>query len=334
MWINGTIIYVSGALLLFASFALAPASLLAPLESIQFVTNVIFGRFVLKRTVTPKMIFGTCLIVSGTIIALCSGPHVDPVLTLDQLTAHWHAQSWLIFLAAVASIAAIAWIVHHLCNYQVARGRFFPWPKMVSPLTYALYSAIIGTQSVVEAKCMSSMVAIWLTGKDDIWKNPYTYACVIGWIPLVAVWLYQLNNALSIYDPLFMIPLLQANFILFAVLSGGVFFGEFDNLTASQWIGFMSGVIVMFLGLYFLASASLAMEREHLESMTPTFSLNAGLRTLTSRANTEDGICQDRSTVSEASSAKDHGPGIGIEQVGRVSHPSVEGIEQGEMAPC
>jgi hypothetical protein len=213
------------------------------------------------------MIVGTCLIVGGTIMALLSGPHVDPNLNISELAHHWEATRWLVYLAVVATVAAMAWLLHKFYNHRLAQGRPLPHHKLVAPLTYALYSAIIGTQSVVEAKCMAELLGLWLSGEADIWVFPYTYLCTLLWIPLVAVWLYQLNNALSIYDPLFMIPLLQANFIFFAVLSGGMFFGEFDLLSYTQWLCFLGGVVVMLTGLYCLASASLAMEREFLDSM-------------------------------------------------------------------
>ncbi len=39
MWIQGMIVFVSFSMLNFAALALAPASILTPLESIQFVTS-------------------------------------------------------------------------------------------------------------------------------------------------------------------------------------------------------------------------------------------------------------------------------------------------------
>jgi len=35
--------------------------------------------------------------------------------------------------------------------------------------------------------------------------------------------------------------------------SGGIYFQEFNYMTASMWVGFTSGICVIFLGLYFLA---------------------------------------------------------------------------------
>jgi hypothetical protein len=43
----GTSVFLSGSLLNFWSYGFAPQSVLAALESIQFVTNILFGKFML-----------------------------------------------------------------------------------------------------------------------------------------------------------------------------------------------------------------------------------------------------------------------------------------------
>ena len=44
--------------------------MLASLESVQFVTNILFGKFLLKAKVTTKMYVGTVITVLGTVIAV------------------------------------------------------------------------------------------------------------------------------------------------------------------------------------------------------------------------------------------------------------------------
>ena len=69
-WVMGTAVFVTGALLNFASYAFAPSVMLAPLESIQFVTNIIFGRVLLKKKIRKRMMVGTVLICGGTLMAV------------------------------------------------------------------------------------------------------------------------------------------------------------------------------------------------------------------------------------------------------------------------
>jgi len=67
-WLISTCIFVSGSLLNFTSYAFAAQSMLASLESMQFVTNLMFGKFMLGANVTRTMLIGTCLTVIGTLI--------------------------------------------------------------------------------------------------------------------------------------------------------------------------------------------------------------------------------------------------------------------------
>ena len=72
VWCVGTAVFIGGSLLNFASYTLAAQSLLASLESIQFVSNLIFGKFVHYNVVTKKMIGGTALIMCGVLLTISS----------------------------------------------------------------------------------------------------------------------------------------------------------------------------------------------------------------------------------------------------------------------
>ena len=69
------------------SYGLAPQSLLASLESVQFVTNIIFGKFMLGTTITRRMYTGTGLIVFGTILAVASCPQNNASFGPERLLA-------------------------------------------------------------------------------------------------------------------------------------------------------------------------------------------------------------------------------------------------------
>jgi hypothetical protein len=56
----------------------------------------------------------------------------------------------------------------------------------------------------------------------------------------------------SQYNALFIIPLLQANYILLAIINGGIFFDEFRGFKAGHWVIFSIGLMGIFVGLYLL----------------------------------------------------------------------------------
>lgn len=85
LWYLGAILLVGGSLVNFASFGFAPQSLLASLGSVQFISNVVFGKVILREIVTRRIIVGTATIILGNTLTLCFSPH--QVCQPDCLTA-------------------------------------------------------------------------------------------------------------------------------------------------------------------------------------------------------------------------------------------------------
>ena len=78
------------------------------------------------------------------------------------------------------------------------------------------------------------------------------WVCLVGWLAFVTIWLKRLNDALGKYNALFIIPLLQANYILLAIINGGIFFQEFRGFTAGSWAMFIISLCGIFGGLFLL----------------------------------------------------------------------------------
>ena len=55
LWVIGLGVFIAFSLINFGALALAPASVLTPLESIQFVTNIVWNKFVNNKPVSRRM---------------------------------------------------------------------------------------------------------------------------------------------------------------------------------------------------------------------------------------------------------------------------------------
>ena len=76
-WCWGMGFFVGFSMLNFAALGFAPASVLVPLESIQFVTNVFYSKIVHKKDVPPRMIIGVALACLGTVLTVVFGASGD-----------------------------------------------------------------------------------------------------------------------------------------------------------------------------------------------------------------------------------------------------------------
>ena len=251
-WIVGTVIFVTGSLLNFASYAFAAQSMLASLESIQFVTNLLFGKFMLKANVSKTMLIGTGLTVMGTVLAVQFSSRETLNLNTDEMKGLYANPAYLLYLALMIGMLFLLNYIYHFYEKRKAQGISLKFSGAVIPLSYSIWSALFGTQSVVQAKVLAELLSVHSSQEENIFHSWFTYVTIIIWISTVGIWLSRLNNALSKFEPLLIIPLLQCSFIFFAIVSGGIFFKEFNNFSVTQWIGFWVGVLVMFSGLILL----------------------------------------------------------------------------------
>ncbi|GMH51000.1 hypothetical protein TL16_g10034 [Triparma laevis f. inornata] len=253
-WVIGTCVFVSGSLLNFASYPFAPQSMLASLESVQFVSNLIFGKVMHGAIITNSMWFGTLITLAGTILAVSFSSKVALQLTMEDLQGLWLEPAWIMYLVAMGGAIVGLHLLYKVYEKKQDEGSPLPNSNIIMPVVYSVWSALFGTLSVSQAKVLGELLAINGDGecKSQVFAHWFTYVTIITWLLTVSVWLQRLNDALGKFNPLFIIPLLQCMFIFFAIVSGGIFFKEFSAFTAGQWVGFCAGVAVMFGGLVFL----------------------------------------------------------------------------------
>jgi hypothetical protein len=184
---------------------------------------------------------------------------------VQDLLVLWANPLWLAYLVFCALFGAGIQTVHVAYNKAQDEGHKLPYSDYVLPITYATFSALFGTLSVVLAKQLSELVTLWLSEGENIFWGPdawFTYVTLFAWLAFVGVWLFRMNEALSLYDPLFIIPLLQVNFILFAIVSGGIYFKEFSYFKPVNTMGFLAGVVLLVFGI-FLLSPKLGDDEDH-----------------------------------------------------------------------
>ena len=219
--------------------------------------------------VTKKMYIGTATTVLGTLVAVLFSSSTVQDLDVGGLFRCWLSPAYIVYLIAMGGGLVLIPVVYKGIEVtEEKKGRPEKYGHVVKPCLYATWSALFGTQSVVQAKVSGTISSCYFiryflirslqvlaellaleTEDINIWADWFFWATLILWLFTVGVWLHRLNDALSKFDPLFIIPVLQCNFIFFAIVSGGIFFGEFAAFGGWQWVGFITGVSTMFAGL-------------------------------------------------------------------------------------
>ncbi|KAG5062364.1 hypothetical protein JHK85_003547 [Glycine max] len=270
-FINGSmycfciVFFFLGNCLNFISFGYAAQSLLAALGSVQFVSNIAFAYFVLNKMVTVKVLVATAFIVLGNVFLVAFGNHQSPVYTPEQLTEKYTNISFLLYLLALVSIVAL----HHSIYKRgelllgVSGHDLRPYWSMLLPFSYAVVSGAVGSCSVLFAKSLSNLLRLALSNGYQL-HSWFTYSMLLLFLSTAGFWMTRLNEGLSLFDAILIVPMFQIAWTLFSICTGFIYFQEyqaagqkpnnglqvFDALRTTM---FMLGMMCVFIGISLLA---------------------------------------------------------------------------------
>ena len=250
----GVVIFVCGALSTFGAFGFGSQSLLASLESVQFVSNIVFAKLVHKEEITNRAIAATLLIIVGNILVVIFASKEELTYNSKEIGDLYEKNtSYHIYLILVGLFwLTCLYIFHKYYNYRIKNKKKLYKHEIIEPATFVITTTIIGTQAVLQSKSLAMLIKVSGEG-DNEFDKAAVYIILIAWLSFVSFYLKRMDWALLLYPPGFIIPVLQVFFILFAIICGGIFFEEFLSYNGSQWTGFVFGVLFICIGVYGLA---------------------------------------------------------------------------------
>lgn len=257
LWIIGFVSFFVSSAAAMLALALASASILLPLESLMFIVNIIFNRIVRKRFISSSMFLGVGLVMGGIALFVAEGP--TQAICVDQQELHelWRMRAWIIWELVSLCGGILFYLIWWLFEADPT-GKLW-CARCVEPLAFALSAGLLGGgQLVVHTKTLSTLLEMDIDGADGYHLALFTefFWFEIGLIVLTGVyWLFRLNEGLARYDPLFIIPVMQTSFIVFGMISGGIFFQEFDQLDRVGLLWYSLGIGTTLLGIFVIGTA-------------------------------------------------------------------------------
>eukprot|EP00736_Rhodelphis_marinus_P009440 Rmarinus@m.6216 len=279
----GWLLFAVGNVLNFASMAFAPQSTLAALGSIQFVMSPLNAHFLLheKGALTRGIFLAILIILGGNTLLIIFGSKENEEYDADDLQDLWKSSKMLAYILTAGAGAVVTYI--HASSYRVWVDwksshmiRVEKMPKettkntsMLKPFSFAFSSAAVGTMSVIFAKSLSEL----LFGKwPDQWINWYTYVVLLVFPATATFWMRRMNKGLRDFDAILIIPLLQCNWMVLSIISGGIYFDEYKDMGWTQYLLFCLGVLVIIVGALVLGLVNFL--RQHVEPQAGGSTIN------------------------------------------------------------
>lgn len=253
-WRTGIVFFSLGNCLNFISFGYAAQSLLAALGSVQFVSNIAFAYFVLNKTVTTKVMGATAFIVLGNIFLVAFGNHQSPVYTPEQLAEKYSNVAFLLYCIMLIVVVALHHSVYRRGEILLAGSRqnLQAYWHMLLPFSYAVVSGAVGSCSVLFAKSLSNLLRLSMSSGYQL-HNWFTYCMLLLFLSTAGFWMARLNEGLSMFDAILIVPMFQIVWTFFSICTGFVYFQEYQVFNALRTTMFVLGMASVFVGISLLA---------------------------------------------------------------------------------
>lgn len=253
-WRVGILFFAVGNCLNFVSFGYAAQSLLAALGSVQFVSNIAFAYFVLSKTVTIKVLVATAFIVLGNVFLVSFGNHQSPVYTPEELAEKYSNIMFLLYCLILVLVVALHHSVYRRGELLLAvpGHDLKPYWRMLLPFSYAIVSGAVGSCSVLFAKSLSNLLRLSMSSSYQL-HSWFTYSMLLLFLSTAGFWMARLNEGLSLFDAILIVPMFQIAWTFFSICTGFVYFQEYQVFGALRTTMFIVGMISVFIGISLLA---------------------------------------------------------------------------------
>ncbi|EES05155.1 hypothetical protein SORBI_3004G160200 [Sorghum bicolor] len=196
----------------------------------------------------------TTFIVFGNIFLVSFGNHQSPVYTPEQLIAKY---SNLVFVLYCMSLVFVVAFNHYLYRSgetiisNSSKDAGTHWRTML-PFSYAVVSGAIGSCSVLFAKSLSNMLRLTMSSRYEF-HSWFTYSIVLLFLCTAGFWMARLNEGLSLFDAILIVPMFQIAWTFFSICTGFVYFQEYQVFDTLRIIMFVLGMTFVFVGISLLA---------------------------------------------------------------------------------
>uniref|UniRef100_A0AAY4AFD4 NIPA like domain containing 3 n=1 Tax=Denticeps clupeoides TaxID=299321 RepID=A0AAY4AFD4_9TELE len=245
-WWLGFLLTLLGEATVFVSYAFAPVALVAPLSAVSVVASSILGFIFLREKSKPKEFLGRYILVflgcaftvAGIYLFVTFGPNSHEQLNAENIIKHVIGWPYLLYL--LLEIIAFCLLLYFYKQHN--KNSFF---------VIILLVALLGSVTVITAKAVSGMLVVSIQGSLQI-SYPIFYIMLVCMVATVIFQATFLSQASCLYDSSL---IACVNYILstaFAIISGAIFYLEFNHEDVLHICMFVLGCAVCFLGVFMI----------------------------------------------------------------------------------
>ncbi|XP_032298697.1 NIPA-like protein 2 isoform X2 [Coturnix japonica] len=248
LWWCGAALLGLGELCNFTAYGFAPIALIAPLGCVSIIGSAFISVLFLKKTVRAADIVGGSLAVVGMYLLVTFAPNVPQELTARRIQKD--LVSWTFLVYVILEIIIFCILLY-----------FYKIKAVKHVVVLLMMVALLASLTVITVKAVASMIMLSAKGKMQL-TYPVFYIMLILMAISCVFQVKFLNQAVHLYEARTVVPI---NFVFCttsAIISGVIFYQEFQSAAFLSVFMFLFGCLLSFLSVFVIAVNK---KEEHLQ---------------------------------------------------------------------
>ncbi|KAM3227133.1 hypothetical protein ACQJBY_059201 [Aegilops geniculata] len=174
--------------------------------------------------------------------------------TPEQLIAKYSNLVFVLYCMSLVFVVALSQYLYRSGETILsdnAKDTSTHWRTLL-PFSYAIVSGAIGSCSVLFAKSLSNMLRLTMSSRYQF-HSWFTYSILLLFLCTAGFWMARLNEGLSLFDAILIVPMFQIAWTFFSICTGFVYFQEYQVFDTLRIIMFVLGMTFVFIGISLLA---------------------------------------------------------------------------------
>jgi len=260
VWAIGFSVYLIGGLLNAVALFFAPQSLVLPLSAITLVANTMLATKVLGEPFFKSDISGIVCVIIGSILAVWFGPRTaGGDSTMDELKLRWADPTYFLFFIILSAVVVADYLLvryferknaqDHTVTDELKHGA--SWLL----LSYCLLAGYFGSLAFLFLKSFTEFVGNIANdaANAENRENWYSYFTLIGVIVTNFLLEFFRQRGLSFFHAVYVVPINQCVLIVLGTVMGGLYFREFEKMSALDGALFCLAIVMTVMGVFILA---------------------------------------------------------------------------------
>ena len=200
---------------------------------------------------------------------------------LERLVKHYREPKVIVLLVLLASVVfACLFVIHadiRKRQQEAANNNdnaVRPPGKPVRAL-YVVAGSVVGNFTALFGKAFSGLLVFTFSGEDQF-HDSFVVVIVLVFTVSLPLQIYLINASLAVNDMLYHIPNFYVFWNIGNIVTGAVFYDETARFRLQNWVGFLCGVGLLFLGVMCtnIAATQKQYRQQHMQSWLPVANNN------------------------------------------------------------